>query len=207
MSVAAPSETASVAQSHQSTSSQVALKLETNKVKTDLKKLLTSVDQGKESPPTYFVDKSGKLKTDVFFQMLSLHKIELEPKDKQYLTKLFQNGDKIKYKEAIQPLQIDLASASVDLKRWVVLRPEDQAQKAQDDQKSRVTAKALSTLGKEDVKSTTKSVVLSQAAQSVAKSAAVSKVSVTSSQALRKETFLKQAFPVKHQLDFPDYSS
>ena len=46
MSVAAPSETASIAQTHQSTTSQVAIKLETNKVKADLKKLLTSVDQG-----------------------------------------------------------------------------------------------------------------------------------------------------------------
>ena len=53
-------------------------------------------------PPS--VDKSGKIKTEVFFQILALHKIELSSKDRAYLSKLFQNGDKIKYKEALAPL-------------------------------------------------------------------------------------------------------
>ena len=57
--------------------------------------------------------------------MLGLHQIELNPKDKAYLTKLFQNGDKIKYKEALTPLQIDLVHASFDEKKWTVQRAED----------------------------------------------------------------------------------
>ena len=71
------------------------------------------------------LDKSGKIKTEVFFQMLGLHKIELTQKDKTYLTKNFQNGDKIKYKDALVPLQIDLDFATFDEKKWVVQRPED----------------------------------------------------------------------------------
>jgi len=89
----AMSETASQATA-QSTASQVNIKLETNQIKANLKSLLRNVDQ----------DKSGKIKTEVFFQMLALHKIELSSKDRAYLSKLFQNGDKIKYKEALAPL-------------------------------------------------------------------------------------------------------
>lgn len=55
--------------------------------------------------------------------MLVLHKIELTQKDKAYLTKQFQNGDKIKYKDAVQLLVIDLDTAAFDEKKWTVSRP------------------------------------------------------------------------------------
>ena len=56
--------------------------------------------------------------------MLALHKIELEPKDRTLLIKLFQNGDLIKYKEATHLLSIDLDTAAFDEKKWTVTRPE-----------------------------------------------------------------------------------
>lgn len=52
--------------------------------------------------------------------MLSLHKIDLEAKDRSYLCKQFQNGDKIKYKEALERLCIDLDFASFEEKKWTV---------------------------------------------------------------------------------------
>jgi hypothetical protein len=93
-----------------------------------------------------FTDKSGKIKTEVFFQMLGLHKIDLSTRDKAYLTKNYQNGDQIKYKEALIPMQIDLESAMQDEKKWTVQRPED-ASKNNGDAASKITSKALSRLG------------------------------------------------------------
>jgi len=78
--------------------------------------------------------------------MLGLHKIELSTKDKAYLCKNFQNGDQLKYKEALLLLQIDLASAMQDEKKWIVQRPED-ASKNNGDAASKITSKALSRLG------------------------------------------------------------
>jgi hypothetical protein len=52
----------------ESTRSQINIKLETNQTKAQLKTLLKNVDQG--NPPNYLtliVDKSGKIKTEVFF--------------------------------------------------------------------------------------------------------------------------------------------
>ena len=86
--------------------------------------------------------------------MLSLHKIDLTSKDKAYLTKQFQNGDQLKYKEALERLTIDLDFASMDEKKWTVQRPEDAKKLDQTDAMSRVTSKALSKL-QADVKSTT----------------------------------------------------
>ena len=83
--------------------------------------------------------------------MLALHKIELEPKDRAFLTKLFQNGDLIKYKEATHLLSIDMDSAAFDEKKWTVTRPE-QTQKQPKDTESKVTAKALKSLLKDDQK-------------------------------------------------------
>ncbi len=54
------SETASLAPS---TQSQIQIKQETNQTKANLKQLLKNIDQ----------NKSGKIKTDVYFQMLELH--------------------------------------------------------------------------------------------------------------------------------------
>lgn len=80
--------------------------------------------------------------------MLGLHKIELSAKDKAYLSKLFQNGDKIKYKEALAPLTIDLDFASMEEKKWTVQRPEEPAAKNFDAMsRVSVTSKALSKLG------------------------------------------------------------
>ena len=74
--------------------------------------------------------------------MLALHKIDLSQKDKTYLAKQFQNGDKIKYKEAMQLLVIDLDTAAFDEKKWTVQRPEE----VKKDTESKVTSKALSRL-------------------------------------------------------------
>ena len=80
--------------------------------------------------------------------MLQLHHIDLQQKDKQYLIKNFQNGQTIKYKEALVPLQIDLAEASFDEKKWTVQRP-DSEKKKDDDAMSRVTSKSLAKLAQE----------------------------------------------------------
>ena len=74
--------------------------------------------------------------------MLALHKIELPQKDKTYLTKQFQNGDKIKYKDAVQLLVIDLDTAAFDEKKWTVSRPTQPVK----DTESKITSKALSRL-------------------------------------------------------------
>lgn len=46
--------------------------------------------------------------------MLSLHKIELDAKDRSYIQKTFGNGDKVKYIEAIAAVIIDLDYAGLD---------------------------------------------------------------------------------------------
>ena len=77
--------------------------------------------------------------------MLSLHQIELDAKDKSYIQKTFGNGDKIKYKEAVAAVVIDLDYAGLEQIKWTVQRPNDNKNNA--DNISRVTSKALSRLG------------------------------------------------------------
>ena len=53
--------------------------------------MLKGVDHGK----------TGLVKHDVFFELLKLHKIDLNNQAIQYLKKNFSKNDEIKYKEAM----------------------------------------------------------------------------------------------------------
>jgi|688.fasta_scaffold697644_1 hypothetical protein len=61
--------------------------------------------------------------TTAFFQMLELHQIVLDTKDKAYLKREHSSGDQIKYKDAIAKLAIDLQVTGIEEKKWTVLRP------------------------------------------------------------------------------------
>ena len=45
--------------------------------------------------------------------MLELHQICISAKDKTFISKNFTNGDKIKYKEAVSLLVIDLENGDI----------------------------------------------------------------------------------------------
>jgi hypothetical protein len=70
--------------------------------------------------------------------MLQLHKIQLSADDVAVLNKL-TNGDKIKWKEALSLIQIDLDFAKLDETKWTVIK-----QEKNDDKVSAVTSRALS---------------------------------------------------------------
>ena len=69
------------------------------------------------------LDKQGKIKAELLFQMLELHKITLNNKDKVHLKKTCGNGDQIKYKDAIALLCIDMELAETDELKWTVTKP------------------------------------------------------------------------------------
>ena len=94
------------------------------KQKKNLKTLLKNIDTGKSTfISQFFLEKTGKIKTTAFFQMLDLHQIVLDIKDKAYLEKEHSNGDQIKFKDAIAKLVIDLQVTGIEEKKWTVLRP------------------------------------------------------------------------------------
>ena len=75
----------------QSTASQLNIKQEANETKAKLRTLLKNID----------AEKCGKIKSQLLWQMLALHKIVLSAKDQSFLLKNFGNGDQIRYKDAI----------------------------------------------------------------------------------------------------------
>ena len=74
--------------------------------------MLKGVDHGK----------TGLVKHDVFFELLKLHRIDLNNQAIQYLKKNFSKNDEIKYKEAMNQLTIDLAVAGAESAnmKWTV---------------------------------------------------------------------------------------
>ena len=66
-----------------------------------MRSLLKGVDHGK----------TGYVKHEIFFELLKLHKIDLNEKAVQYLKKNCSKNDEIKYKEAMNQVTIDLAAA------------------------------------------------------------------------------------------------
>lgn len=125
---------ASVAQSKASVTksevSQVDFKFQSNDVKKKLRSLVKGVDH----------DKTGMVKHDIFFELLKLHKVELNNAAIQYLKKHYSKNEEIKYKEALNQLTIDLAAAgrvdeegpSAEIK-WTVQALAKKASKIGDD--------------------------------------------------------------------------
>ena len=95
---AAPSIAQSKISITKSAVSQVDFKLKANNVKTKLKSLLKNVD----------TDKSGFVKYQVFFELLTLHGVLLNEKGIAYLKKNFSKNETINYKDAVNQLTIDL---------------------------------------------------------------------------------------------------
>ena len=78
--------------------SQVDFKFKSNETKTKLRKLCKGIDS----------EKSGMLAYEVFFDLLSLHKILLSNSAISILKKNYSKNQTINYKEAINQLTIDL---------------------------------------------------------------------------------------------------
>jgi hypothetical protein len=53
------------------------------------------------------IGKTGMVKEDVFFQLLSLHAIELSKEAKTLISSSYKLKDKIKYNEALTVIAID----------------------------------------------------------------------------------------------------
>ena len=71
--------------------SQVDFKFQSNEQKKKVRSLLKGVDHGK----------TGLVKHEIFFELLKLHKIDLNNAAIQHLKKNFSKNDEIKYKEAM----------------------------------------------------------------------------------------------------------
>ena len=84
--------------------SMVDAKFQSNNVKSKLKSLFKNIDS----------DKTGCVKTDVFFQLLELHKISLSEEAKKYLASNANKNHEIMYKEAVNQITIDLNAATED---------------------------------------------------------------------------------------------
>jgi hypothetical protein len=80
--------------------------------------MLTQVS--KIIPCDHPVDKSGQIKTEAFFTLLELHKVILTTKEKTILQEKFQNGQMIKYLEALSSLRIDRGAALAGEEVWCV---------------------------------------------------------------------------------------
>ena len=115
--------------------SQVDFKLKANNVKSKLKGLLKNVD----------ADKSGFVKHEVFFELLSLHGVKLNEKAVSYLKKSFSKNSTINYKDAVNQLTIDLVAAggtdetgTDGALKWTVNAHQKPASKIGDDSISQV---------------------------------------------------------------------
>ena len=127
---AAPSIAQSKISITKSAVSQVDFKLKANNVKTKLKGLLKNVDS----------EKSGFVKYQVFFVLLTLHGVILNEKAVSYLKKNFSKNSTINYKDAVNQLTIDLqAAGGVDddgtggAMQWTVNAHQNPASKIGDD--------------------------------------------------------------------------
>lgn len=64
-------------------------------------------------------ERTGEIKTDVFFTLLDLHKIELQAKDIASMKKNYVNGDQIAYLEALASIRIDIIQAMIGDENWI----------------------------------------------------------------------------------------
>ena len=110
--------------------SQVDFKLKANNIKTKLKNLLKKVDS----------EKTGYVQYDVFFPMLILHMVNLNPKATNFIKKSFSKNQTINYKDAINQLTIDLQAAAQEDKemKWTVFSIQPSKSKIGDDSISQV---------------------------------------------------------------------
>ena len=65
-------------------------------------------------------DKTGQVKTEAFFTLLELHNVFLSTKDRADLKQRFENGQMIKYLDALNSLRIDRSAALVGEEVWCV---------------------------------------------------------------------------------------
>lgn len=93
-------------------------------------------------------EKTGKVKDDAFFTILSLHEISLSPEEQSKLKKQFSKAGKIEYLTALQTLQIDLDSAVINEEKWITLNPNDKPVTSKEAAASIAPSKAISHLSR-----------------------------------------------------------
>jgi hypothetical protein len=65
-------------------------------------------------------EKTGVVKEDAFFTILSLHGMDLSDVEKKRLKKAYARAGKINYNEALPSINIDLDSAVINEEKWTV---------------------------------------------------------------------------------------
>ena len=67
-----------------------------------------------------FSDKSGIVKEEAFFTILTLHGMNLTDQEKSKLKKKHSKAGKINFKDALQSITIDLDSAVLQESKWTL---------------------------------------------------------------------------------------
>lgn len=192
----------------ESQASQIDTKLRANQTKAKLRQLLKNIDTGNVAFNLTISDKQGKVKCDAFYTILKLHGIELSERDQSSLTARYGNGGQIKYKEALQDCQIDLNSAAFGDERWTLARSEARDNSSQVG--SVLTSKALSTLSKKSARPDAPTQVsdkFSQKDLTVKTPSVVQSQAAVSTNSKQHATAMNKSYPMKNQLDFPNYQT
>lgn len=58
------------------------------------------------------IGKSGYINNDLFYQLLTLHGVDLSQEARTVINKTYKKGDKINYQDAIPVICIDLETAA-----------------------------------------------------------------------------------------------
>ena len=77
------------------------------------------------------IDKSGIVKEEAFFTILTLHGIILSQEEQNKLKKNHARAGKIDFKDALHAVNIDLDSAVLKEEKWQVANQDGKAQNAE----------------------------------------------------------------------------
>ncbi|CDW86344.1 ef hand family protein [Stylonychia lemnae] len=90
--------------------SQVDMQFKANKTKQKLKQMLKNIDQ----------EKNGYVKDDLFYQLLTLHGIDLSQEARTVINSSYKKKDKINYQDALTVIGIDQETAAAQVENWIV---------------------------------------------------------------------------------------
>ena len=92
-----------------------------NAAKLQVKKLMAKLDEGNNSNSlTVSIGKTGEINEGVFFQLLGVSNITLAKEDQDVLRDRFARNQKIRFKEALSRISIDITQEEPLEKPWIV---------------------------------------------------------------------------------------
>lgn len=83
------------------------------------------------------------MKEELFYQLLTLHGVDLSPEAKTVINSSYKKKDRINYSEALTVIAIDQETAALNVQSWVVRRQQDRTDNKSDARSTISRAKSL----------------------------------------------------------------